>query len=189
MPGNIAVQGYSTGFDSYRLSCLGLAAGRKLGTKASLGIRANYHQLKISAYGAAAAISADAGLVLHLSEKLHTGIQLCNPFGSDLREGVYIPGMYNAGIGYDLSDQLYMSVEVLKEQSQTLNTILGIQYKPVPHLLIRLSVQTKEVSVVFGAGYTRSRLRIDLHSSYHLRLGMRSGIWLYWFWKKEDAPN
>ncbi len=187
--GNLAVQGFLTGFNGYRLSGVSMAAGRKLGSKASLGVRVNYQHLGIAGYGTVSAISADAGLILLLSEKLHFGLQLLNLPGSAVQAGLYMPGIYSAGIGYDQSDQLYISVEAVKEQLHTLNAILGLQYKPVPQLLVRLSIQASEPSFVFGAGYTKDRLRFDVYSSYHLRLGIGTGIYLHWLLKNEATEK
>ncbi|MCG2617134.1 hypothetical protein LZZ85_22755 [Terrimonas sp. NA20] len=188
-PGNLSVLGTSTGFAGYRLSRFSLAAGRKLGEGASLAIRGNYHQLKIGGYGTAASISPDAGLILHFSDKLHFAMQLLNPAGSNIHSGVYIPGVYSAGIGYDQSDQLYISAEVVKEQSHPLNAVLGLQYEPVPPLLVRVLMQTREPSFVFGAGYTKGDLRIDLYSSWHTRLGTSGGLQVYWLWKKNAKSD
>ncbi|MBO9659963.1 MAG: hypothetical protein J7527_14180, partial [Chitinophagaceae bacterium] len=123
------VQGTSTGYAGYRRSRIGLAGARQLGEKVSLGIRINYHQLQVSGYGNAAAISADAGLLLRLSEKLFFSIQLFNPTATDASDALYVPAVYSAGIGYEQSEQVYMAMEFIKEQGRFLNGVLSFQYK------------------------------------------------------------
>ena len=184
-----ALQTTSTGSAGYRRSRVGLAGARQLGDKVSLGIRINYHQLQVAGYGNATAISADAGLLLRLSEKLHFSVQLLNPAAADAMDALYIPAIYSAGIGYEQSEQVYISLEWKKEQEQLLNGVLSFQYKMHSPLFFRVAVQTSVPSFIFGTGFTRNRLRIDIYSSYHLRLGMGSGLQLLWFWKNENDTN
>jgi hypothetical protein len=184
-----AIQGNATGLDGYRRSNIGLAAGRQLGHKASLGVRINYHQLKITGYGQIIRLTADAGFVLHLSDKLDFAVQLINPASADLNNALYLPAIYSAGLGYEQSDQFYISFEFRKEQAGQMNGLVTLQYKLPSSLFIRIAVQTREPSFVFGAGFTRSRLRVDVYSSYHLRLGMGSGIRLFWLWKDGDTAR
>ncbi len=183
-----ALQVTSTGFTGYRRSRIGLAGARQLGDKVSLGIRMNYHQLQVSGYGSANAITADAGLLLRLSEKLHFGVQLLNPAAADAMNALHIPATYSAGIGYEQSEQVYIAMEWIKEYGHLLNGVLSFQYKMHSPLFFRIAVQTSVPSFIFGTGFTKKRLRIDLYSSYHLRLGMGSGLQLLWFWKnRTDA--
>lgn len=184
-----AVQGTSTGYAGYRLSRMGLAGARQLGNKVSLGIRMSYHQLQLSGYGAATAISADAGLLLRLSEKLHFSVQLLNPAAAKAMNALHIPAIYSAGIGYEQSEQVYIAMECIKEEGHLLNGVLSLQYKMHSPLFFRIAVQTSVPSFIFGTGFTRNRLRIDVYSSYHLRLGMGSGLQLLWFWKNESDTN
>ena len=53
---------------------LGLAYGRKLGSKIDVGAQFNYNGIRIAEYGNAAALSFEIGVIMHLTDKLHTGI-------------------------------------------------------------------------------------------------------------------
>lgn len=185
--GNFGLQGVSRGFSDYRESRFGLAYARQLGKKASLGIQFNYNSLQIAGYGSAKAVSAEAGFLLHLSSKLHTGIHLDNPGGKySGNKALKLPSVYTMGWGYDFSAQLFLSAEIVKEENQPVDARIGMQYVIVPALLVRVIVQTANASGWFSAGITRSRYRFDVYTGYHPQLGPSAGVLLFYSFNKED---
>lgn len=186
--GNFGLQGVSRGFSDYRESRFGLAYARQLGKKASLGIQFNYNSLQIAGYGSAKAVSAEAGFLLHLSSKLHTGIHLDNPGGKySGSKALKLPSVYTMGWGYDFSAQLFLSGEIVKEENQPVDARIGMQYVIVPALLVRVIVQTASASGWFSAGITRSRCRFDVYTGYHPQLGLSAGILLFYSFNKEGG--
>lgn len=185
--GNFGFQGISRGFSDYRESRFGLAYARQLGKKASLGIQFNYNSLQIAGYGSAKAVSAEAGFLLHLSARLHTGIHLDNPGGKySGNKIVKLPSIYTMGWGYDFSAQLFLSGEVVKEENQPVDARIGMHYAIVPALLVRILFQTASASGWFSAGITKSRGRLDIYTGYHPQLGPSAGILLSYSFNKED---
>jgi len=185
--GNFGFQSISKGFSDYRESRFGLAYARQLGKKASLGIQFNYNNLQIAGYGSAKTLNAEAGFLLHLSPQLHTGIHLSNPGGKYSGDKtIKLPSIYTMGWGYDLSAQLLLSAEIIKEENQPVDARAGIQYKIIPALLTRIMIQTVNATVWFGAGFTRNRSRLDIYTGYHPQLGPSAGILLLYEFKKED---
>jgi len=185
--GNFGFQVISKGFSDYRDSQFGLAYARQLGKKAAAGIQFNYNNLQIAGYGSAKAFSAETGLVLHLSPRLHTGIHLNNPGGKyPGNKMIKLPSVYTMGWGYDFSEQLFFSCEIVKEENQPADARVGIQYIITPSLFIRTLIQTANATAWFGAGLTRSRSRLDIYTGYHPQLGPSAGIQLLYEFKKED---
>lgn len=185
--GNFGFQGISRGFSEYRESRFGLAYARQLGKKASLGMQFNYNSLQIAGYGSVKAVSAEAGFLLHLSSKLHTGIHLDNPGGKHSGDKTLkLPPIYTMGWGYDFSAQLFLSAEIVKEENQPVDARIGIHYVIVPALLVRVMFQTASASGWFSAGVTRSRGRLDVYTGYHPQLGPSAGILLSYSFNKED---
>jgi hypothetical protein len=188
--GNFGLQGISRGFSDYRESRFGLAYARRLGDKAGLGIQFNYNSLQIAGYGSAKAVSAEVGLLLHLSDKLHTGIHLDNPGGSHFGNGnLNIPSIYTMGWGYDLSEKVLLTTEISKEETQPVDTKMGIQYIIIPTVRLRAVIQTVNTSWWFGAGFTRDSWRLDVYTGHQQQLGMSAGILLSHTFNKEQIAD
>jgi hypothetical protein len=91
------------GFSDYNESQIGLAYGRKLGSKVDVGVQFNYNAIRISSYGNSSAVNFEIGTVLHLTERLHAGVHVYNPaggkFGKNQQEK--LASVYTAGVGYE----------------------------------------------------------------------------------------
>ena len=178
--GNFALKANYSGFSDYNETQLGLAYGRKLGSKVDVGAQFNYNGIQIAGYGNAAAISFELGTILHLTDRLHTGLHINNPvggkFGKDQQEK--LPAVYTVGIGYDASEKFLLSVEVQKEEDQPINVNAGVQYKIIPQLLVRAGMSSATSSAWAGVGISLKSLRLDVVASYHPQLGVTPGLLL-----------
>ena len=129
--GNFGLKAGYSGFSDYNETQLGLAYARKLGSKIDVGVQFNYNGIRIPTYGNASAISFEAGVIMHISEKLHSGLHINNPvggkFGKDQQEK--LPSVYSFGLGYDASEKFFISCEIEKEEDQPINVNAGFQYK------------------------------------------------------------
>jgi hypothetical protein len=178
--GNFGMKANYAGFTDYNETLLGLAYARNLGKKVDIGAQFNYNGIRIAGYGDASAISFEAGAILHLSEKLHTGIQVTNPVGGKfgkLREEK-LPSIYSFGAGYDASDKFFISAAIEKEEDQPVNVIAGFQYKFIPQLMVRAGVSTATSSLWAGAAITLKSFRLDITAGYHPQLGVTPGLLL-----------
>jgi len=121
--GNFALNTGYAGFSDYNETQLGLAYARKLGSKVDMGAQFNYNSIRVAGYGNASTVSFELGTILHLSEKLHTGLHVNNPiggkFGKDQQEK--LPSVYAIGFGYEASDKFFVSTEIVKEEDQSVN--------------------------------------------------------------------
>ena len=104
--GNFGLKTSYFGSVDYNETQIGLAYGRKMGSKVDIGVQFNYNGIRIAGYGNASAVSFEIGTILHLTEKLHAGIHVNNPvggkFGKDKLEK--FPSVYTIGLGYDASE-------------------------------------------------------------------------------------
>ncbi len=101
--GNFGLKTNYSGFTDYNETQLGLAYGRKLGSKLDIGAQFNYNSIRISGgYGSSSAISFELGTILHVTDKLNAGLHINNPvggkFGKDQQEK--LSSVYSFGIGY-----------------------------------------------------------------------------------------
>ncbi len=178
--GNFAISANYAGNIEYKETRLGLIYARSLGTKADAGIQFNYYSIQPAGYGNANAITAELGAIFHLSEKLHAGLQLSNPWGGKFgnNKEEQIPSVYTIGLGYDASEKFFTCIQLSKEVEQVMEIVAALQYKIVPGLLIRSGISTATSSVWAGAGLSWKRIRLDLTSTYHPLLGITPGLML-----------
>ena len=186
--GNFGFKGSYYGFSAYNESQLGLAYGRKMSEKIDLGTQFNYNVIKIAGYGNAAAVSFEAGMVLHLTDKLHTGLHVNNPVGGNYGKGQQekLPSVYTFGIGYEASGKFFVSTEIIKEESQPVNVNAGIQYKFLTQLLARLGMSAATSTGWLGFGFSWKLLRLDVTATYHPHLGITPGLLILFNFKAKE---
>ncbi len=184
--GNFGLKANYSGFSDYNETQIGLAYGRKLGSKVDIGAQINYNGIRITSYGNASAISFELGTVLHISEKIHAGVHVNNPiggkFGKDQEEK--LPAVYTVGLGYDASEKFFVSFEAEKEEDQPININAGIQYRFIPQLMARAGMSTSTSSAWLGLGLMIRSFRLDITTSYHSELGITPGILLLFNFNK-----
>jgi hypothetical protein len=186
--GNFGLKTNYYGSGDYNETQIGLAYGRKLGSKIDIGAQFNYSGIRIAGYGNASAISFELGTVLHITDKFHAGIHVANPvggkFGKDEQEK--LSSVYTMGLGYDASEKFFISAEIEKEEDQPVNVNAGMQYKFISKLLARVGISTATSSAWFGLGLTLQSLRIDITTSYHPQLGVTPGLLLIFNFNKKE---
>jgi hypothetical protein len=178
--GNFALKANYAGFTDFNETQIGLAYGRKLGTKVDIGAQFNYNNILISSYSSSSAISFEFGTILHLTEKLHTGLHVSNPVAGKFEkdQSEKLSSVYSFGIGYDASKTFLISAEIQKEEDQPVNVNAGFQYKIASQLLIRAGLSSATSTVWAGAGLSLKSLRLDVVAGYHPQLGVTPGIML-----------
>ena len=186
--GNFGVKTNYFGFSDYNETEIGLAYGRKMGSKVDIGAQFNYHGIKISGYGNSSAINFEIGTILHVTDKLHVGVHVNNPvggkFGKDNQEK--LPSVYAFGLGYDASEKFFISTEVQKEEDQPVNVNVGLQYKFLPQLLARAGIESATSSAWFGIGLSWRSFRLDVTTGYHPQLGITPGLLLLFNFNKKE---
>jgi hypothetical protein len=186
--GNFGGEFLYNGFSDYNETEGGLAYGRKLGPKMDIGAQFNYQGIRITGYDPVSTISCELGMILHVTDRFHTGILISNPiggnFGHDL--GERLPFVYSVGFGYDASDKFFLSMAIGKEESQPVNVLAGFQYKFHPKLSARAGISSGTSSGWLGMGILFSSCRLDLITGYHPQLGITPGFLLIFSLKSKN---
>lgn len=178
--GNFGLQLNYSGFKNFNENKIGLAYARSLGTKLDVGIQFNYYGYRIPTYGNASAINFEAGAIMHFSDKLSGGFHVYNPVGGKLGKSgdEKLASAYKFGIGYDASENFFVSTEITKEEDKAVNVTGGVQYHFKKQLFVRAGFVSETGSGFAGAGLVWKNLRLDLSGSYHPQLGFSPGILL-----------
>lgn len=178
--GNFGLKTNYFGSTDYNETQIGLAYGRKMGTKIDIGAQFNYNGIRIAGYGSTSAISFEIGTILHVTDKLHAGVHVNNPVGGKFGENNLekLPSVYTVGLGYDASEKFFVGAEIQKEEDQPVNVNVGLQYKFIPQLLARFGMETATSSAWLGIGISWKSFRLDVTTSYHPQLGITPGLLL-----------
>lgn len=178
--GNFGLQVNYAGFKNFNENKLGLAYARSLGSKVDVGIQFNYYGYRIPVYGNASSINFEAGVIMHFSEKFNGGIHVYNPVGGKLgKEGdEKLASSYKLGLGYDASENFYVSAEIIKEEDLPVNVIGGVQYQFLQQFFARTGIISETGSGFAGVGVGWKNLRLDIAASYHPQLGFSPGLLL-----------
>lgn len=177
--GHFGILGDYTGSRKYNESRIGLAYARSLGARIDAGIQFNYHHLKIAdGYGQASFLSAEAGFVAHLTEKLHAGIQVSNPAGRGFgfEKSEQVKRTFSMGMGYEASAIFFTGIEILKEEDQPVAIQCGFSYRVIPRLVLRTGINTGTSSCLLSAGIETGLVGLEVSAAYHPELGITPGI-------------
>ncbi len=191
--GNFALHVSYFGFNLSNQSKISLAYGRKINSKVDAGASFDFQQIsQAGTYGKASAITGSIGVLFHLTDKIHAGINVFNPihasFGKEKIER--LPSQYNFGMGYDASDKLFISSELVKVEGQHVSVNACLQYQFIKSFFIRAGVATLTASYFSGLGFVFKDFRLDIATSYHPQLGFSPGLLLLYEFgnnKKEGA--
>ena len=178
--GNFGVKAGYFGFSEYNESQIGLAYGRKLGTKLDVGVQFNYNGVQVSGYGNASAVNFEIGTILHLTDKLNAGVHAYNPVGGKFGKNAEekLASVYTIGLGYEASDKFFVGAEIEKEENQPVNVNAGMQYRFLTQLMARAGIATNTSNVYAGVGLFLKTFRVDVVASYHPQLGITPGLLL-----------
>ena len=116
---------------------------------------------------------------MHFSDKLSGGIHVYNPVGGKLSkssEEEKLASAYKLGLGYDASENFYVSSEIIKEEGKPVNVIAGMQYHFARQFFGRGGFMSETGSGFVGLGLGWKNLRLDVSGSYHPQLGFSPGI-------------
>ena len=178
--GNFGFLIHHFGNSSYSETEAGLAYGRKLSDYVDVGVQFNYYRMQIASYGNASTINFEAGALFHFTDQLHGGIHLYNPTSSKLGKNKEenLPAVYSAGLGYDASEDFFVSAEIEKTENLPLNVNAALQYKFANRFIARGGVATNTSVFFFGLGFTLQNFRFDATASLHPQLGITPGLLL-----------
>lgn len=186
--GSFGVQADYFGYSNYNETQIGLGYARSLGSKVDVGAKFNYYNLRIPAYTSASTFHFEAGVLLHLSEKLHAGFSVFNPVGGELNKSANekIASVYRGGLGYEVSDRFFISAEIIKEENKNAGVNAVLQYELVKQFLLRAGINTVSKQPFAGVGLKFGQFRVDVATAYHPQLGVSPAVMLLFDLKKKD---
>ncbi len=176
--GNFGLQVNYAGFTNFNENKVGLAYARKLGKLLDLGVQFNYYGYRIPQYGNASSINFEIGAIMHFSDKLNGGIHVYNPVGGKLgkEQTEKLASAYKLGLGYDASDNFYVSAEIIKEEDKPVNVTGGVQYQFLKQFFARTGFVSETGGGFVGVGLGWKNFRLDVSGSYHPQLGFSPGL-------------
>lgn len=183
------------GYSQYNDSKIGLAYGKQLGDKYSVGIQLDYLQTRLGGdYGSSTAFAGELGIRAKLLSNLSLGVHIYNPTRSKISEFTIqetifterIPTIMRVGLSYTFSDQVLVAVEVEKDVYYSPVFKMGIEYRPVEQLYLRGGLASNPVYNTFGFGLYFKNFKIDFSGSKHQVLGYTSEISLIYGFAKKD---
>jgi hypothetical protein len=153
------------GITQYNEINTGAAFAKKFGDKFSLALRINYHQIKISNYGATTGFSVDVGAIYRMNEQLTIGLYINNPtlqkYTSRFIQTT-IPTAIYTGISYHISDKVLLATTISKYIGLSFDTGFGIDYKLIQLLSLRAGLTIKPFKQYAGFGLSYNKLIIDV---------------------------
>jgi hypothetical protein len=175
------------GFEDYNESQIGIAYGKSLGKFLDLGAQFNYYSVHMSGYGNAFAINFELGAMLHLSDDFQFGFHVYNPIGGKLgKQGLEkLASVYSVGAGYEVSKQVFVSAEIIKEENKEVEVNMGLQYVFAKQFFARAGILATVGNPYAGVGLLWDRFRLDMAVGYHPQLGFTPGLLLMYHFKKE----
>lgn len=178
--GVVGLQADLFGSAAFNESQLGILYAKKISSFVDIGAKFNYYSVRIPGYGTASAVNFDLGTIIHFSDKFHGGIHIYNPGSSRL--GKYanqrLASVYQLGIGYEVSEMVFVTAELSKKESLPPSVSTALQYNIQKDIFIRGGFSTSTNSGFVAVGLRLSFARIDLNTAYQPVLGFTPGLLL-----------
>ncbi|MCF8236682.1 MAG: hypothetical protein K9I85_00860 [Saprospiraceae bacterium] len=163
--------GYS-GVNGYRAISTHLSFGHKLWNRLFAGIGMDLYYLDLADYGHTYAMGITGGLVFPILSGLDLGVILRYPFSIATSGTEDLPVYYQATLSYALSESVTLSTEWLQEADFQSDIRVGITYRPLPQLPVRIGYQSLNNGFTAGLGYQwQSRWSLDVAAGHHAYLG------------------
>ena len=161
-------------------SSVSLGYARRLGKLLDLGLRFNYHAVRLAGYGQAQAPSVDGGARLQVTDKLQAGFSVLhfsrNGTGKN-NEGAP-PLVVALGAGCELSAKLFLTAQVEKEAQRPASLVAGFLYRVLPLLELRAGIASATSQVWCGAGIRVRSMMFHAIAQYHPQLGFTPSLLL-----------
>ncbi len=176
--GNFAFEADYFGYKNYNESQLGIAYARTVGKKLDLGIKFNYYSFRVPGFESPSTVNFEMGVICHFTEKLNAGVHFYNPVGGRLSktENEKLGSIYSFGMGYEASDNFFISAEIVKQEDLPVNVNAGVQYNFAKQFFARFGIASENETPFAGAGCSWDNFRLDVSASYHPQLGLCPGL-------------
>lgn len=170
--GGFGLQLASFGFDAYRENRIGLAYGRQLTDKFSIGAEFVGFATATEGYASTFDITFGLGAQLEIIPELSIGARVFSPVRAERFPDEYLPQLLALGLTYRPTDQLLVNAEIHQSTDHPARFRGGLEYLPAEQLSIRLGVATSPTELSFGIGYQIiDRLDLSAGAVWHEVLG------------------
>lgn len=167
----------SFGFDTYQETRIGLAYGRKLSEKFSVGAEFVGFATNTEGYASTFDLTFGLGAKLEITPQLSIGARVFSPVRTERLPDEYLPQLLAIGFTYQPTEQLLINAEIHQDADHPTRFRGGLEYLPVEELSIRLGVATESTELSFGIGYeVIDKLDISAGAVWHEVLGVWPAI-------------
>lgn len=170
-----------SGTEEYREQRFRLSYGRRLAEAFYLGGSADVLRSSAQEYGSLTMATFGLSVLARALPKVWVGARIQNPFQQKIGEDL-IPTVLKIGAAWKASELFLLSFETEKDLQRKAMVKAGMEYRPIPLLVIRAGMRSNEVTrMAFGAGLKLSNnLSIDLSSEWHPSLGLTPAAMVSW---------
>ncbi|GAA4313365.1 hypothetical protein GCM10023143_23600 [Compostibacter hankyongensis] len=176
--GTFAVSASRFGYEVFNHHEASVAYGRHLGRYVDIGMQFDYLSTRIQEYGSAHAVTAEAGIAVHPASWLQVGLHAFSPapvhYSKPVNED--IGSRYTLGLGFEPSDKILLALEGSWDTQSGTFLSLSFAYQPAPVLAICSGFTTGTRQNFLGVRLFLKRLRIDMSTGYHPRLGITPAL-------------
>ena len=162
----------SFGYNAYNEQKIGLSYSRKLLKETSIGLQFNYLSTRIPDYGQAHTLTAELGFSTRFAKDWLLAGHIYNPFRARVTDQDRLPTLFKLGLGYQPSAQVLLVAGLEKDFHFPLRANLGIEYRIVEALALRLGLSNQPWLSSFGLGLYLQNLRLDFGAQMHPVLGL-----------------
>lgn len=176
--GNFGLDARYFGFARYNEMQLGFAYARSVGSGVDVGVQFNYYTIHVAGYGNASTVNFDIATILHVTDKLNTGLHVYNPVSKRLGKNgeEKLASIFTVGAGYEPSEKFFLSIEVVKEEDKPVNVNAGLQYEFLDQVSARAGIASATSAMFFGVGFKWKSMRLDATATYQQPLGITPGL-------------
>ena len=153
------------GISEYNEIKAGITLAKQFGETLSIAVKANYHQIKISNYGATTGFSVDVGAMYKYNDLLTFGLYVNNPSLKKYSSKAIsnsIPSVIHLGAAYKASDKLIIASTISKDFKTAVDVGLGIDYKLIELISLRGGLTAKPFKQYAGFGLNYKKLMLDV---------------------------
>lgn len=163
------------GYQQFRTYKNGLGVALSLSEKVSMGIQLNHQLTRLNEnYGSSSSFTAECGLLVKFSDRIHFGCSALNIGRSSLSPSINerLASAIRLGMNYRLSEQFILFTELEKNVIHPLQVKFAAEYKPTSKWFFRGGISTAPLAFSFGVGGCfKDRMQLDLGTAYHQLLG------------------
>jgi hypothetical protein len=168
-PGVMALGIYRFGDALYNEHLLSAAFANTLGI-ASLGLKVDYIQYHAEGFGTTGAVSVSFGGIATLTPLLSVGAYIGN-INQPRAGGETLPTHFTLGLGFDVSEHLFITTALYKDEAYDLTWKAGIEYKPHRKFTWRTGVNLHPNAAFMGIAFHTKRFVLDYALQYNLNTG------------------